>query len=153
MVHRTTFYKHYEDKYALLNQGVHDQLSRLFEELNLPVGEAAVLEESAVLAPMLITIFDHVLRHERFYRLMLSGEGIGQFYLLFKNALVDHFLQRSQAHLNRHDKTVVMRGTLRAHAHAGVLVSMISWWLENHCPYSPPQMATFLIEDVFNQTH
>jgi AcrR family transcriptional regulator len=149
MVHRTTFYKHYEDKYALLYHGIRDQLTLLFDELNLPVGEAAELDHNAELHPMMIKCFEHVQRNECFYRLMLAGEGIGKFYLLFRNALVEHFLKRSTAHFQRHDKALIMRSTLRAHGHAGVLVSTLSWWLENNCPYTPAQMAAYLLEDMF----
>lgn len=149
MVHRTTFYKHYEDKYALLYQGIQAQLRVLFEDLNLPVGETAVLDEKTEMLPLLITLFEHVLQHEEFYRLMLCGDGIGKFYPLFSRSLVEHFLERSDAHARRDDRSVVLRSSLRARAHAGVLLSTIAWWLEQGCPYTAAEMGEFVWEDAF----
>jgi AcrR family transcriptional regulator len=36
MVHRTTFYKHYEDKYALLEQGMRQMYDALVAEVTMP---------------------------------------------------------------------------------------------------------------------
>src|SRR5690606_25400747 len=70
MVHRTTFYKHYEDKYGLLYHGMHDELTSLFASLNLP----AEVKDSASGTAHLVIMFEHVRAHERFYRLMLCGD-------------------------------------------------------------------------------
>lgn len=149
MVHRTTFYKHYTDKYELLSQGIQDQLHLYFDGLNLPAGKPAEMTEKAETLRLLIASFEHVLGHERFYRLMLCGEGVGTFYTQFRKVLVEQFLQRSAVHQHRNDKKVLMRGTLRAFAHAGLLISTFAWWLENDCPYTPTEMGEYLWEDSF----
>lgn len=150
MVHRTTFYKHYEDKYALLFQGIQIQLNLLFEELHLPAGEPVEMSQQAQVLPLLVTIFEHVLRHERFYRLMLCNHDMGTFYPRFRKALVEHFLMRSEAHTRRDEQRVLLRSTLRAQVHAGVLVTTIAWWLEHDHPYTPAEMGQYLWEDAFS---
>jgi AcrR family transcriptional regulator len=152
MVHRTTFYKHYEDKYALLAQGIQNQLGLLFDALNLPPGQVAELNEQTDMIDLLVTLFEHVLQQQHFYRLMLVGEGISKFYPLFSKSLVEQFLRRSEMHSNRQNKARLMRHTLRAQAHVGVLVGTIAWWLENDCIYTPAEMGDFLWEDIFSQT-
>jgi AcrR family transcriptional regulator len=42
MVHRTTFYKHYEDKYALLEQGMRQMYHALLAEGHVPPSEFSV---------------------------------------------------------------------------------------------------------------
>src|SRR5690348_6972782 len=57
MVHRTTFYKHYEDKYGLLYHGIQDQLNALFDEVEAQFETTAqVIEESDIL-PHLVILF------------------------------------------------------------------------------------------------
>src|ERR1019366_1304954 len=79
MVHRTTFYKHYEDKYALLSQGVrqmYDVLLRV-EEHVLPSAFSP-----GDPPPHFVRLFTHVAEYQQFYKLMLCGEGIGRFQKL-----------------------------------------------------------------------
>src|SRR5260370_9254261 len=87
MVHRTTFYKHYEDKYALLEQGMrqmYDALVAAEEEHVLP--SAFSVEHPP---PYFLRLFEHVAQHQHFYKLMLCGEGIGRFQKLVKEHIVE----------------------------------------------------------------
>src|SRR5438477_9796348 len=76
MVHRSTFYKHYEDKYALLEQG----MKQMYDEL---VADVVHVPPSAFSMdyppPYFVRVFEHVAAHQHFYKLMLCGEGIGRF--------------------------------------------------------------------------
>jgi AcrR family transcriptional regulator len=150
MVHRTTFYKHFEDKYALLQQGIEAQITLLFEDLNLTEDLTHEVVEKSTLRFYLVKLFEHVDHHKKFYRLMLCGNGVGQFNLLFRKSLTENFMKRSASYPLRHDEAEPMRYLLRAHAHAGTLVSAISWWLESDCPFTPQQMGRFLLEDAFS---
>lgn len=79
MVHRTTFYKHYEDKYALLYHGMQDELNSLLETLNLPEDRVSESIDASNTVTRLVIMFEHILAHEDFYRLMLCGNGIRSF--------------------------------------------------------------------------
>ena len=85
MVHRTTFYKHYPDKYTLLEQGMRQLFDVLMpgEEHRPP---SAYSPEQP--PPYLIRLFEHAAQHKQFYRLMPGGEGIGRFQNLVKEYIV-----------------------------------------------------------------
>src|SRR5690349_1197604 len=85
MVHRTTFYKHYEDKYALLEQGMRQMYDALVTEVTVPPSAFSVDHPP----PYFIHLFTHVAEHQHFYKLMLCGEGIGRFQKLVKDYLVE----------------------------------------------------------------
>src|SRR5215472_9524879 len=86
MVHRTTFYKHYEDKYALLEQGMRQMYDELVAaEVHVPPSEFSLDHPP----PYFIRLFEHVAEHQQFYKLMLCGEGIGRFQKLVKNYIVE----------------------------------------------------------------
>src|SRR5215471_1814410 len=85
MVHRTTFYKHYEDKYALLEQGIRQMYDALVAEVHVPPSAFSVEHPP----PYFIRLFEHVAAHQQFYKLMLCGEGIGGFQKLVKNYIVE----------------------------------------------------------------
>ena len=141
MVHRTTFYKHYEDKYDLLEQG----MRRMFDSL---VGDEEHLPPSAYSVanppPYFVRLFGHAAQHQQFYRLMLSGEGIGRFQKLVKDYIAEAASVKmgTGTPTNQHVEVPV---EMHAHFMAGATLSILAWWLENDMPLSPHQMAQYLM--------
>jgi AcrR family transcriptional regulator len=152
MVHRTTFYKHYEDKNGLLFHGMQDQLNALFEEVDAQLDASVQVMDEAAILPHLVILFEHILRHERFYRLMLCGDGIGKFYVMFRKSLVERYMRLSYGHFPKAEGPELTRNALRAQSHVGALLSTVTWWLENNCPYPANEMAQYLWEDAFSLT-
>src|SRR5262245_66001447 len=76
MVHRTTFYKHYEDKYALLEQGMRQMYDGLVTGAEHAPPSAFSLDDPP---PYFFQLFEHVAERQQFYRLMLCGEGVARF--------------------------------------------------------------------------
>ena len=141
MVHRTTFYKHYEDKYALLEQGMRQMYDALVAaEEHLPPSAFSVEHPP----PYFIHLFEHVAQHQQFYKLMLCGEGIGRFQKLVKEyiAEVASAKLRELAPANQH-----LAFPLAMHVQflAGAILSLLTWWLEHDMPLSPHQMAQYLL--------
>jgi len=140
MVHRTTFYKHYEDKYGLLFSGIQDELNAHFEAFDSAVDKPLEMDEEPDTMARFVTVFEHVLKHERFYRLMITGDGFSKFSTLLRKSLADRFERR----LRREGKQTSVPIALHAQLHAAVMVTMIAWWLENDRPYTPVEMAELL---------
>jgi AcrR family transcriptional regulator len=137
MVHRTTFYKHYEDKNGLLFHGIQDELNALFETVDRAVANAGETEEHTM---RLIAVFEHVLKRQGFYRLMLGGEGFGNFSSLLRKSLAERLLRRFQ----EEGLQMAMPMALHAQLQAAGIVTAVAWWLENDCPYTPIEMTDYL---------
>ena len=141
MVHRTTFYKHYEDKYALLEQGMRQMYDDLLAEEAHKSPSAYSLEHPP---PYFIRLFEHAAQHQGFYKLMLCGEGIGQFQKLVKEYIVEvaSAKMRVMASANQH---LAVPLAMQVQFFAGGVLSLLAWWLENDMPLSPHQMAQNLL--------
>jgi len=144
MVHRTTFYKHYEDKNGLLFHGLHDELNALIEAIDTAVDKSVEMEHPEDTKARLIAVFEHVRQHEGFYRLMLTGDGFTNFSTLLRKSLA----QRLEQHHRHEGKQMSIPMALHAQLQAASLVSMIAWWLENNCPYTPDEMIRFFDEHI-----
>jgi len=140
IVHRTTFYKHYEDKHGLLFNGIQDELNALFEEFDSAVDMPLEVNKEPDTMARFVTVFEHVLKHERFYRLMFTGDGFSKFSSMLRKSLADRFERR----LRREEKQTSIPIALHAQLHAAAMVTMIAWWLENDCPYTPVEMTELL---------
>src|SRR4029077_7809563 len=73
-VNRATFYRHYADKFDLLNQYV----QRVYKLLETPPEDRLPQSGAVTTRPTqrgLITIFEHIHAHGKFYRVMLGKNG------------------------------------------------------------------------------
>ena len=141
MVHRTTFYKHYEDKYALLEQGIRQMYDDLLaEEEHLPPSAYSVEHPP----PYFIRLFEHAAQHQRFYKLMLCGEGIGRFQKLLKEYITE-VVSAKVGELPPANHLFAVPIDMHAHFVSGATLSLMAWWLEHDMPYSPHQMAQYLL--------
>jgi AcrR family transcriptional regulator len=141
MVHRTTFYKHYEDKYALLSQGMRQMYDTLLlAEGHMPPS-AFSLDDPP---PYFVRLFAHVAEHQQFYKLMLCGEGNGRFQKLIKDYVAAQVKTKIKPFAPVDQKSAV---PLAIHIQfvAGAVISTLAWWLEHDMPYSPQQMARYLL--------
>jgi AcrR family transcriptional regulator len=144
MVHRTTFYKHYEDKYGLLFHGIQDELKALFESVDGAVDKPVELDKEIDTQARHVAIFEHVLKHEEFYRLMLTGDGLNRFSTMMRKSLAE----RLEPHLAQQRKHLSLPIALHAQLQAAMIVSMITWWLENDRPYTPAEMIKYIYEHI-----
>ncbi len=141
MVHRTTFYKHYEDKYALLEQGIRQMYDDLLAgEEHLPPNAYSAEHPP----PYFIRLFEHAGQHQQFYRLMLCGEGIGRFQHLLKKYIAEKVSAKVRE-LPAANQHLAVSIDMHAHFIAGATLSLIAWWLEHDMPFTPHQMAQYLL--------
>jgi AcrR family transcriptional regulator len=141
MVHRTTFYKHYEDKFALLEQGMRQMYDELVEDAQHAPPSAYSLEDPP---PYFIRLFEHVAERQRFYRLMLCGEGVARFQRLVKDYVAEVVETRAADVIAAHQPSWAPLA-MHVQFFSGAVLSLLAWWLENEMPLTPYQMAQYLL--------
>jgi len=141
MVHRTTFYKHYEDKYALLEQGMQQMYDALVAEVVHAPPSAFSADHPP---PYFVRVFEHVAEHQHFYKLMLCGEGIGRFQKLVKDYIAEQALAK-MLELTPANQRFAFPPAMHVQFFAGAVLSLLAWWLENDMPLSPHHMAQYLL--------
>ncbi len=141
MVHRTTFYKHYEDKYALLEQGMRQMYDALVAEWHTPLSEVSGDNPPPL---YFIRLFEHVAQHQQFYKLMLCGDGVGRFQKLVKNYITE-VAEAKMRELAPESEPLTVPLAMHVQFFAGAVLSLLAWWLENDRPLTPHQMAQYLL--------
>ncbi len=140
MVHRTTFYKHYEDKYTLLEQGIHQMYDDLLAKEEHKPPSAYSVEHPP---PYFVRLFEHAAQHQQFYKLMVCGEGIGRFQKLVKEYIAE--VVSTKVHeLPATNQQFAVPIDMHAHFVSGAALSLLAWWLEHDMPFTPHQMAQYL---------
>ena len=141
MVNRATFYRHYADKYDLLDRYM-EELYDLLEDQS-PGGKDA--EGPGIPPEGLVRMLNHLRNHADFYRCMLGPKGYPIFGERIR-AYIEKRLRRSlplildPAEAGRPPTDMM----LRCASSAGL--GAVLWWLENDTRVSPEQMARWSVE-------
>ena len=135
MVHRTTFYAHFEDKNALLRY-VFTELRQGFE------AEQAALASQGDVRSYLLAVFQSALRFLKGHReVYLSGLAGGSPEM---RLVEDGVAQELYDRLRGSDTETFPDGTegmAVARFYAGGLMSIVRWWLENDMPISEARLV------------
>jgi AcrR family transcriptional regulator len=144
MVNRSTFYRHYLDKYDLLTQYM-TSLSPLTVD-DEAMWTAPISEETAsgtVLPLRLIKLLEHVKRYGEFYRVMLGGLGDPVFVQQFRQNTEERFRYLITYYEQDKDpKSPPME--LRLSYVSCATIGAIMWWLESDQPCSIEELARWL---------
>lgn len=142
MVNRATFYRHYLDKYDLLDQYMNEvyELTASQEKLFADQTQEAEAENPPV---GMVRMFEQVQQHADFFRVMLGPKG--------DPAFVHRIQQYSEMRLRSllpgggvqlKPKSPPFELCLNYLSHAGV--GVLAWWLKEGQSYPPEQVAVWL---------
>lgn len=136
-VNRATFYRHYEDKFDLLNQYV----QRVYKLLEAPPEDRSPQSSEVNTRQMqlgLITIFEHIHANAKFYRVMLGKNGDPRFAEKIRQYVRERIWRSLPPEQQKNDDHIDLYLSYSSSASVGAVL----WWLEHDMPYTPEQMAT-----------
>ncbi|GAB6930749.1 TetR/AcrR family transcriptional regulator C-terminal domain-containing protein [Paenibacillus sp. JCM 10914] len=140
-VNRSTFYSHYKDKYDLLDKITTETLTALTQEMNgLPL-DIRQHNESAtdVVDPYFVVFFNHIAKHETFYRIMFFIDPSGNFSDTMLAEIRSIFYIRV-AGISKEKKLSVPLSILLDYL-CSSLYGVSKRWLEQNLTYSSNHMA------------
>lgn len=136
-----TFFRHYPDKNALLEEVLEVVLEELLDLLRQQHGVAAPASVGQLL-------FQYVRDHSEVCRVLLSSRG--------SRALVQRMIEAGTR--NMLEQHAPLAGSLvppeiAAHHTVASSIALIQWWLEHEMPYSPERMGAIYHELIIRPTH
>ncbi len=140
MVNRATFYRHYLDKYDLLEQYMNDVYALTAAQEELPAAQTPGTGNPPV---GLVDMFEHIGRHADFYRVMLGAKGDPAFVQRvqqYSEMRLRSLLPSTGVQTKPNDPPLDL--CLAYLAHAGV--GGMAWWLKEGTAHSPTQIAVWL---------
>ncbi|GHO78896.1 TetR family transcriptional regulator [Ktedonobacter sp. SOSP1-85] len=136
MVNRSTFYRHYLDKYDLLEQYM-NEIYELTEDQNFPA------EKQEQASPGPLNLLKHIQQYADFYRVMLSAKGDPHFTQRFRQNTEKRFRSFStQTPTEPEADAPQIDLRLSCIAYAGI--GATTWWLEQEQPCPPEQLARWM---------
>lgn len=142
MVNRATFYRHYLDKYDLLEQYMNEVYDLTAAQEEIPVVGAQYADFDKPPAG-LISLLDHIQQHADFYRVMLGKQGDASFVQNIQQYIEKRFRSLLPARvMTAMPGDSFLELCLSYVSHAGV--GAIVWWLNSGRAYSPQEVAIWL---------
>ena len=142
MVNRATFYRHYLDKYDLLEQYMDEVYALTAPQEVLPVDQTQ--DPASDNPPIgLVHMLKHVQQHADFYRVMLGKRGDPAFTQRVQQYVEQRqrsILPNVEAQINPSGPPLDLCLSYTAHAGVGAIV----WWLAEGQSCSPEQVAMWL---------
>jgi AcrR family transcriptional regulator len=126
-INRATFYRHYQDKFDLVDQYAQD-VYRLLDESDGDSPEAG-----------LVKMFEHIRDHAKFFRVMLGKNGDPAFSEKIRHYIEQRIRRSLPETMQRDKKAAALYLNYVASGSAGVVL----WWLEHDMPYSPAELTAF----------
>lgn len=139
MVHRTTFYAHFDDKQALLRDTILQLQKGLEEDCQLGADFSAPHDYYIALAKRVISF---IREHREFYRSGVSGCSGGEIHLM--EDLVAGEIARKLSEPEFQPAIPGYIPEIAAHFYAGAVLSLINWWLEHDMPVSDETLLRHL---------
>ena len=138
-INRATFYRHYRDKFDLL-----DHYARaVYELLDVPLEAGSQMSnktDANQIFQKLVRILDHIQANARFYRVMLGKNGDPAFTNKIRQYIQKRIRRSLPAGLQNDEMSIELYVCYSSSASVGAIL----WWLEHDMPYPPEEMATML---------
>jgi AcrR family transcriptional regulator len=134
-INRATFYRHYKDKFDLLNQYAH-HVYEMLDTQNNDVNKKAFRS----LSVSLVKVFEHVREHATFYRVMWGENGDPEFTEKIRTYIKKRIRRSLPENLSASEELIDLFVTYSAAASFGAVL----WWLEHDMPYSSERMIKII---------
>ena len=138
-INRATFYRHYNDKFDLLNHYARTVYA-LLDSDHAPVSQQTYTQDRHNLPDGLVHIFDHVSEHATFYRVMWGKHGDPDFAEKIRVYIQKRIRKSLPKNIPLDEQQVDLFISYSASASFGAVL----WWLEHDMPYSSEEMIRIL---------
>jgi AcrR family transcriptional regulator len=142
MINRATFYRHYLDKYDLLDHYMTEVYELTAAQEKLAAGQTPEAEADHPPVGM-VRMFEQVQRHADFFRVMLGAKGDPTFVqriVEYSEMRLRSLLPGDGVPLKSNSPPLELCLSYLSHAGVGVL----AWWLKEGQAYPPEQVAAWL---------
>jgi AcrR family transcriptional regulator len=145
MVNRSTFYRHYLDKYDLLEQYMNEMYDSFEEQQGVAGSNPPEVSSS------LIDLLKHIQQFAGFYRVMLGMQGELLFTQRFRHKIEKGFFSCfNQAFPELIDQPDAPPLDLMLKVVSSAGCGAIIWWLEQEQPSPPEKFAVWLNQFIYN---
>lgn len=130
MVHRTTFYSHFQDKFDLLSRTMGQIAEDEFKDR---------VDASFSPSDNFKELFSLALKHKKLFSILLADERDS-----LRNLLRREMGRGMKEYLAKHSsiQEIPIDMQIKIEAYIGAVLGVVTWWIENHTPFDHEELFT-----------
>ncbi|MDY3929093.1 MAG: TetR/AcrR family transcriptional regulator [Clostridia bacterium] len=139
MVHRTTFYNHFTDKYDLLNYMMNDLLN-VFDCFNIE--NKSFDEYKSYCMKVAQVVINHITENISMFKLLLIQNKDERIISNFRSVLTQKIYEKLLK-FDDNGTDLPIPAPIIANMYAGGCISVITWWIENDSQISSSDLLKY----------
>lgn len=148
MVHRTTFYTHFEDKYDLLEYCLKEAEREITEKIT----PSSYLNVKEFYTNMIMNVICYIEDNKSIFKAMILKNDDSSFFKIFNNTCVLYIynmLQQEEKKGEEHNIPI----KLIAEFYAGAVISTITYWIKDSSKMTAKQLCNYIIKLIFEHNN
>jgi len=148
MVHRTTFYSHFQDKYDLLEYCIQD----IKQEATKRITETKYSNSKEFCTNLVMNLLEYIEENKKMYQNILNKNSDSRANTVFMNTCIEYITSALEADqiykkYNRIDINIM------AQFYSGAVVATIIWWLKSPNPLTKKELCNSIISLIFDKPY
>lgn len=145
MVHRTTFYSHFSDKYELLDYAIKDIENELLSGFS--ISDYNSLKD--FYTGLIMNILKYIGSNKAFYRSMMNNNYSAGIITILHDSAITHISEIIEKEKKNGNKISVPVNVL-SEFYSGAVTSIIMWWLRTNSDISEKELCNYIISLIFD---
>lgn len=149
MINRSTFYRHYRDKFDLAEKCLDEPFNALLKEMETL--KEAPGDPNSQAPPNFVLVLGHIEENVDLYRMLFGRNGITVFIARLRDYILK-LLRYRLRDVTRDDMDGMIPLDMFEEYLAGAYIGTIQWWLDQMETYSAQEVALWLYQLVVQGT-
>lgn len=145
MVHRTTFYSHFSDKYELLDYCIKD----IENELLSGFKDSDYSSSKDFYTALIMNLLNYIGSNKQFYKNVMKNNYSAGIINVFHNSVIMHISTIIEKEEKRNKKSDIPI-SVRAEFFSGAVTSVLMWWLISNSTISKENLCNYIISLIFD---
>ena len=145
MVHRTTFYSHFADKYELLDYCINEMEKELISGFSVKDYDSA----KDFYTDLVMNILRYFGSNKKFFRNMINNNYSAGIITILHNSAIDEISKILQKQSNSGINLKVPI-KIMAEFYSGAVTSIIIWWLQSNSKTTEKELCNYIISLIFD---
>lgn len=145
MVHRTTFYSHFSDKYELLEYCIKD----VEEELTQKISSSKYSNSREFYTNLIMNLLQYISENRKFFKCILKKNSDNGITNIFMNTCISYITTMLEKEENM-DISHEIPIPIMAQFYSGAVISTLAFWLKKDSKLTEEELCDYIISLIFD---
>lgn len=148
MVHRTTFYSHFSDKYELLDYCIKD----VEEEITKKIANTNYTNLREFYTNLIMNLLEYIAERKKFFKCFIRKNTDSGITTIFMNACISYITEVLEKEENM-DISHEIPISIIAQFYSGAVIHILINWLKSDSKLTEKELCNYIVSLIFDNPH